>query len=118
MSESFSFNLDQIPAHERPWLFANLIIGDVGFTRKPENFEEIKSVTLTPLAKIILEEGVFPTFTEKELFSGGWKLLWDSFDIGVRHEVSQFFVLEAAQGTFFVNTEGFDYCRYMVKLVE
>jgi len=50
-------------------------------------------------------------FTDKELW-GCWDAPYASFQI----ETPTWFILETPGGLFLVDTEGYDYCRYIAQL--
>jgi len=78
-------------------------------TRKPSTWSEIKSTNDPDLVNADLE-----AFNVEDIYDDYDKPLVPGFSAGV--QVPQFFILMTDSETYLVDTEGYDYPRYIVKL--
>jgi len=85
------------------------------FARKAGDFEEVEktgSISRSELNKhfpITMKK--LPTFTSNQLWTGDFKL-WDKMS----KKTPQFFVLVHERKKYLVDTQGYDYARYVTRL--
>jgi DUF1009 family protein len=89
----------------------NKILLEGSFERKPANFKDVKTDLYTAYNMFIFELlETLPVFTNKQL---GIKRPIDFFK-AKNINVPLLFILETPESKYLINTEGFNYCRYVI----
>jgi hypothetical protein len=83
----------------------------IPWTRKPGSFDDVDVVTLDAL-RAALEGSKLPIFLSLELWDGEPHPLED-----FKRETPQHFFLNTGVARYVVDTQGYTYCRYMVRVV-
>ena len=94
----------------------NTILNQLTFERKPESFESIKT-SLSSEIEFLVNEMIeqLPSFIDEQLKIKNPIDFFDN-DCFFRGEAPQYFVLVVEGKRYLVNTERFNYCRYLLKI--